>query len=908
MATFVVLVAAIFTAILTGGASEDVSSGARSTRVRRQTGELRQEIPAEFTQIYQGSVYNGTEDIYRYTYTQNESSPRAIRVEVKSKGANEDYPLLFVVRQQRGILSWQVPLMIRGIYGYDKVSRTLCPMDHLQVGVKDEKETVYLEVSAASPTALNYRVNATILTDFSLSTGQSRNFLVSPSQPEYYAYKMPPDLDMVVVKVSSPSNLCAVFSLQPIKCPVYDLDRNIEFVGIYQTFMQKAAITVQKSYFPNGEFYVVVVVKATDADCTGEMETIQPANPSDEAFEMRRVKEVNVVVGPSITDSQYVTAVFVGILVFVLFYVVTFMVLFIQWIRQRNAELEGLAPRPEEQGGFQITQPATSAGAPINAQRTEPNYGATGWERVKSQSVLDSAFTEGLSLNHITILGKKLSKNTSLSSEKEANISPDKPNTDPYTMGEQPVESKPGIPPTDQLNGPPGPPSAPPSRPAQPKSYPKPPMVHTLSDSSMEDDIDMLDDADEDKDIYRTKTFLYVADLARKDHRHLSQKYNLYSWNLLTISVFYALPVIQLVITYQKMLNTTGNEDICYYNFFCAQPAGDLTAFNNVYSNIGYIMLGVLILILVYRRDYTHQKKVDAGDRYAIDYGIPKHFGLFYAIGIALVMEGVMSGCYHVCPNYSNFQFDTSFMYIIGGLGMLKLYQTRHPDINANAYAAYASLASVIFVAVIGVVFGTPYFWAIFSIVYVLAILALTAQVYYMGRWRLDMGIFHRMYLLIRTDCLQCSKPMYWDRFVLLLVGNIINWSLALFGAVAQPDDFASFMLAIFIINFLLYFVFYIVMKLRSGERILWVTVGLIIITLFCWTLALSFFFKGVTTWEKTPAQSRLDNKACVLMGFYDDHDIWHFTSAISMFCSFLVLLMLDDDLDYTPREKIPVF
>ncbi|XP_019630780.1 PREDICTED: SID1 transmembrane family member 1-like isoform X7 [Branchiostoma belcheri] len=857
MATFVVLVAAILTAISTVETSGGVSSGARPARVRRQTGELRQEIPAEFTQIYQGSVFNGTEDIYRYTYMQNESSPRAIRVEVKSEGATEDYPLLFVVRQQRGILSWQVPLMIRGIYGYDKVSRTLCPMDHLQVGVKDEKETVYLEVSAASPTALNYRVNATILTDFILSTGQPRNFLVSPSQPQYYAYKMPPDLDMVVVKVSSPNSLCAVFSLQPIKCPVYDLDRNIEFVGIYQTFMKKAAITVQRSYFPNGEFYVVVVVKATDADCTGEMETIQPAYPSEEAFEMRRVKEVNVVVGPSITDSQYVTAVFVGILVFVLFYVVTFMVLFIQWIRQRNAELEGLAPRPEEQGGFQITQPS-NAEAPINAQRTEPNYGATA--------------------------------------------------TDPYTMGEQPAETKPGIPPTDQPNGPPIPPNPPPPRPAQPKSYPKPPMVHTLSDSSMEDDIDMLDDADEDKDIYRTKTFLYVADLARKDHRHLSQKYNLYSWNLLTISVFYALPVIQLVITYQKMLNTTGNEDICYYNFFCAQPAGDLTAFNNVYSNIGYIMLGVLILILVYRRDYTHQKKVDAGDRYAIDYGIPKHFGLFYAIGIALVMEGVMSGCYHVCPNYSNFQFDTSFMYIIGGLGMLKLYQTRHPDINANAYAAYASLAIVIFVAVIGVVFGTPYFWAIFTIVYVLAILALTAQVYYMGRWRLDMGIFHRMYLLIRTDCLQCSKPMYWDRFVLLLVGNIINWSLALFGAVAQPDDFASFMLAIFIINFLLYFVFYIVMKLRSGERILWVTVGLIIITLICWTLALSFFFKGVTTWEKTPAQSRLDNKDCVLMGFYDDHDIWHFMSAISMFCSFLVLLMLDDDLDYTPRDKIPVF
>lgn len=39
------------------------------------------------------------------------------------------------------------------------------------------------------------------------------------------------------------------------------------------------------------------------------------------------------------------------------------------------------------------------------------------------------------------------------------------------------------------------------------------------------------------------------------------------------------------------------------------------------------------------------------------EYGIPKHFGLFYAMGIALMMEGILSACYHVCPNYSNFQF-----------------------------------------------------------------------------------------------------------------------------------------------------------------------------------------------------------------------------------------------------------
>lgn len=51
---------------------------------------------------------------------------------------------------------------------------------------------------------------------------------------------------------------------------------------------------------------------------------------------------------------------------------------------------------------------------------------------------------------------------------------------------------------------------------------------------------------------------------------------------------------------------------------------------------------------------------------------------------------------------------DTSFMYMIAGLCMLKLYQKRHPDINASAYSAYACLAIVIFFSVLGVVRPCP--------------------------------------------------------------------------------------------------------------------------------------------------------------------------------------------------------
>lgn len=39
------------------------------------------------------------------------------------------------------------------------------------------------------------------------------------------------------------------------------------------------------------------------------------------------------------------------------------------------------------------------------------------------------------------------------------------------------------------------------------------------------------------------------------------------------------------------------------------------------------------------------------------NFGTPRHSGLYYSMGTALAFEGLMSACYHVCPNHSNFQF-----------------------------------------------------------------------------------------------------------------------------------------------------------------------------------------------------------------------------------------------------------
>ncbi|EAW79633.1 SID1 transmembrane family member 1 [Homo sapiens] len=782
---------------------------------------------ADFDHVYSGVVNLSTENIYSFNYTSQPDQVTAVRVYVNSSSENLNYPVLVVVRQQKEVLSWQVPLLFQGLYqrsyNYQEVSRTLCPSEATNE-TGPLQQLIFVDVASMAPLGAQYKLLVTKLKHFQLRTNVAFHFTASPSQPQYFLYKFPKDVDSVIIKVvSEMAYPCSVVSVQNIMCPVYDLDHNVEFNGVYQSMTKKAAITLQKKDFPGEQFFVVFVIKPEDYACGGSFFIQEKEN---QTWNLQRKKNLEVTIVPSIKESVYVKSSLFSVFIFLSFYLGCLLVGFVHYLRFQRKSIDGSFGSNDGSGNMVASHPI-AASTPEGS-----NYG---------------------------------------------------------TIDES--SSSPGRQMSSSDGGPPG---------------------QSDTDSSVEEsDFDTMPDIESDKNIIRTKMFLYLSDLSRKDRRIVSKKYKIYFWNIITIAVFYALPVIQLVITYQTVVNVTGNQDICYYNFLCAHPLGVLSAFNNILSNLGHVLLGFLFLLIVLRRDILHRRALEAKDIFAVEYGIPKHFGLFYAMGIALMMEGVLSACYHVCPNYSNFQFDTSFMYMIAGLCMLKLYQTRHPDINASAYSAYASFAVVIMVTVLGVVFGKNdvWFWVIFSAIHVLASLALSTQIYYMGRFKIDLGIFRRAAMVFYTDCIQqCSRPLYMDRMVLLVVGNLVNWSFALFGLIYRPRDFASYMLGIFICNLLLYLAFYIIMKLRSSEKVLPVPLFCIVATAVMWAAALYFFFQNLSSWEGTPAESREKNRECILLDFFDDHDIWHFLSATALFFSFLVLLTLDDDLDVVRRDQIPVF
>ncbi|XP_063763296.1 SID1 transmembrane family member 2 isoform X4 [Eleginops maclovinus] len=799
---------------------------------------------AEFDVTYNDSVTSQNQTIYAFNHTISRNKTEGVRVTVDVLSRGSDSPILFVVRQKQAVLSFQIPLILRGLYQrkypYNHVGRTLC-----QPPTRAASETQYffVDVSTLSSQGTNYQLRVSRVESFTLQTDKKFSFTASPSQPQYFKYVFPDGVDTVIVKVNSDMTFpCSVMSIQDIQCPVYDLDNNVAFIGMYQTMTKKGAITVQRKDFPSNSFYVVVVVKTEDEACGGPLR-FYPLRPDELIDAGNRSKLIDVVVTPAINSEVYVMGMLFCLGIFLSFYLLTLLMTCLENKRMKKREAfqvpDDMSPAETADNGSTLSSEAITD----SATSTDNNYGYIGQEPFKRRTIVSH-------LHHIAIRMER-------------------------TM--------------DCVGR---------SR-------------HESLSSVEEDDYDTLDDINSDKNIVRTKKYLCVSDLSRKDKRILSKKYQIYFWNIATIAVFYALPVVQLVITYQTVVNVTGNQDICYYNFLCAHPLGALSAFNNILSNLGYVLLGFLFLLIILKRDIAHNRALFRKDLNALECGIPKHFGLYYAMGTALMMEGLLSACYHVCPNYTNFQFDTSFMYMIAGLCVLKLYQKRHPDINASAYTAYACLAGVIFFSVLGVVFGkgNTVFWIVFSVIHILATMLLSTQLYYMGRWRLDSGILRRIVYIVYTDCIrQCSGPMYIDRMVLLVLGNIINWSLAAFGLIERPNDFASYLLAIAICNLLLYFAFYIIMKLRSGERIQCLALVCILFTAVVWGFALFFFFQGLSTWQKTPAESREHNRDCILLSFFDDHDIWHFLSSIAMFGSFLVLLTMDDDLDTVQRDKILAF
>ena len=139
---------------------------------------------------------------------------------------------------------------------------------------------------------------------------------------------------------------------------------------------------------------------------------------------------------------------------------------------------------------------------------------------------------------------------------------------------------------------------------------------------------------------------------------------------------------------------------------------------NHVLSNVGYMFLGLLFCLITYvKENVTIRRKLksfgvetdkgfwsgilDLRQELARAQGSPSYtcrgtcasYSLFYTMGMTLFMIGVMSACYHLCPTNVNFQFDTTYMYLLAIFMAINLFKSRHPDLSPDAASAFTFLA-----------------------------------------------------------------------------------------------------------------------------------------------------------------------------------------------------------------------
>lgn len=160
-----------------------------------------------------------------------------------STDATVDLPLLIVIRQEKGLVSLQLPNRETG-RTVQNVSRILCPayVSRDSLGLS----TLYIDMYTSSIANISYSLKVSFFSSFILTENEKITTVVSPFAPVFFKYDMRSESSLV--KFTSSDRICTTVSVQRMTCPVFDLRHTIDFAGQYQTMTTLAAISVDVKF------------------------------------------------------------------------------------------------------------------------------------------------------------------------------------------------------------------------------------------------------------------------------------------------------------------------------------------------------------------------------------------------------------------------------------------------------------------------------------------------------------------------------------------------------------------------------------------------------------------------------------------------------------------------------------
>ena len=740
-------------------------------------------------------------------------STQVVRVHTKSPSATLEWPLFVIIRLQKEVISWKLPVnfLMDKAYNflsdtdtsnykiYNENSRTLCPLQNRPTAKGLSKVDIML--STSSPSSVSFELEI-YLEEFSLTMREdtealSKDVTISPTMPKFYKLNLDDDVDGVLLTVSSDNDICMTLSVQHAKCPVNDLNSNVKIGGSYQTVNHAGAMLLSREQF-GGSMYVVMIAHPDDSEC--RLNPYHIWEPKALYKNTRSIQHGNREKNVTVTFSKPLSTEMVT------HYIVSTLLVFI---------------------GFSLV--------------------------VMLATMIQELYK--------TRFGK---------SKRNHNASLEEGGTN-FRQG-------PGEHPT-------------------------------------------------------------------KHRGNEWMKYSrLYLKGLWIVALFYGIPVIQLVLTYERTTNESGNKDMCYYNFQCAYPfqissTFRISDFNHLFSNIGYVIMGLLSLFCIRRHQIwiksRLKKEAPPMDNKTLNVTsstemtttpesschvsseVYEQYGLYYALGSAIILQGLMSACYHVCPNNVNFQFDTFFMFTISILVMVTTYNRIQPWQRVSVFTVYGALAAILLLSILGVYWDAEYYlnsdnstvffricsfllkMSVFSFLSYLCYTETKIKLNYFYLKKFLVAICKNIYQLFNLQYGQIKAfftPDKPKRLAILVSWNIMNMmTLAFTTSTYNTLPYLDGLLFMAVLNTFFFTGFYLILKWKYKEDVIQ-TVCYVVLNLCAWIPAMWCFTKKRNNYESSPANSRNYNEPCEI-AFYDMHDLWHFFGALGLFMSLMVLLTLDDDL-----------
>ncbi|EFX71250.1 hypothetical protein DAPPUDRAFT_111953 [Daphnia pulex] len=232
-------------------------------------------IQASFSRIYDKTLNHSLE--YRLIYSYSDLKTN-FAVSVESSDAGVEHPILFVVRQQKAITSWELPYVIESSpgyqLGYNSFRRTLCPESTTWTGSINQ---IVVDISTSSRSNVTFSLKMSVDAQLHVRLEEERRMWVTPSQNRIFKFTFPTSASQVAVSSKSPDDICLTVSVQ----------------------------SPQKNQYPEG-FYLVYIVNTNDDKCVNSR---MPA-----PFRANRTKEVTFTIQETVSVQEFHQVIFMGTL------------------------------------------------------------------------------------------------------------------------------------------------------------------------------------------------------------------------------------------------------------------------------------------------------------------------------------------------------------------------------------------------------------------------------------------------------------------------------------------------------------------------------------------------------------------------------------------------------------------